>query len=322
MAKLEGIIYKAFGNFIVFRGYAPIGVLAEVSKRPEAYQRMPDEKHKRDIVKFLKKKEYSYFSELVLAYRGANLNDLIDELHGKDDVEFDAERYVPGLKVLKERVPVSGYRARHAQLTVGKETLLRVDGNHRLEPFSDNDEWWGYFIDEKAPDDYNEEEKQKWLSKQIQDYKSDVKNIIVPFSIVISNTDIADKFEASIFNNINFKQLPLKQEKNIQNIYEYLKDTNELGSAHELTMKLIELAENGHFLGLHLFERGGANVIYRTVCFKTAQLLFEQQNELSKQKEDLSSSLDEEIQKKEELLKAEVKADEKQIAWKQTLLSL
>ena len=24
MAKLEGIIYKAFENFIVFRGYAPI----------------------------------------------------------------------------------------------------------------------------------------------------------------------------------------------------------------------------------------------------------------------------------------------------------
>lgn len=313
MAKLEGIIYKAFENFIVFRGYARIGVLAEVSKRPEAYQRMPDEKHKRDIVKFLKKKEYSYFSELVLAYRGANLNNLINELHGKDDVEFDAERFVPGLKVLKERVPVSGYRARHAQLTVGKETLLRVDGNHRLEPFSDNEEWWGYFIDEKAPDDYNEEEKQKWLSKQIQDYKSDVEKIIVPFSIVISNTDIADKFEASIFNNINFKQLPLKQEKNIQNIYKYLKDTNELGSAHELTMKLIELAENGHFLGLHLFERGGANEIYRTVCFKTSELLFERQKVLIEQKEKLSSSLDEEIQKKEELSKAEDNIDEKQI---------
>ena len=40
MAKLEGIIYKAFENFIVFRGYAPIGELAEVSKRPDAYQRM------------------------------------------------------------------------------------------------------------------------------------------------------------------------------------------------------------------------------------------------------------------------------------------
>ena len=73
MIKLEGIIYKAFENFIVFRGYAPIGILSKVSKRPEAYQRTADETHKRDIIKFLGKKDYSYFPELVLAYRGADL---------------------------------------------------------------------------------------------------------------------------------------------------------------------------------------------------------------------------------------------------------
>ena len=50
MIKLEGIIYKAFENFIVFRGYAPIGILSKVSKRPEAYQRTADETHKRDII--------------------------------------------------------------------------------------------------------------------------------------------------------------------------------------------------------------------------------------------------------------------------------
>ena len=55
MAKLEGIIYKAVENFVVFRGYAPIGVLAEVSKRPDAYQRTSEDEHKRDIIKFLKK---------------------------------------------------------------------------------------------------------------------------------------------------------------------------------------------------------------------------------------------------------------------------
>lgn len=308
MAKLEGIIYKAFENFIVFRGYAPIGELAEVSKRPDAYQRMPDEKHKRDIVKFLKKKEYSYFPELVLAYRGAKLNDLIAELHGKDDVEFDAEKYVTGLKVLKERVPATGYRARHAQLTVGKDALLRVDGNHRLEPFSDSDDWWAHLIEVKAPKEYNSEQKNAWLKKQIQDYKSDVKDIIVPFSIVISNTDIADKFEASIFNNINFKQLPLKQEKNIHNIYKYLKDTNELGSAHELTMKLIELTENSHFLGLHLFERGTVNEIYRTVCFKTVELLFEQQEELSKPEDDADEKQLDELDRNIQTIRIDQKA--------------
>ena len=95
----------------------------------------------------------------------------------------------------------------------------------------------------------------------------------MPFSIVISNYDIADKFEASIFNNINFKQLPLKQEKNIQNVYKYLKDSDELGAAHVLTIKLIELVEEGHFKGLSLLAKGTDNEIYRTVCFKTIDLL-------------------------------------------------
>ena len=280
MAKLEGIIYKAFENFIVFRGYAPIGVLAEVSKRPEAYQRTANDEHKRDIIKFLKKKEYSYFPELVLAYRGADLVELIKELHGKDDVEFDAEKYVIGLKVLKERVPATGYRARHAQLTIGNNVLLRVDGNHRLEPFDDDDNWWSFFIEEKAPEDYNDEQKAMWLSQKVKDYKSSIKDTIVPFSIVISNNDIANQFEASIFNNINFKQLPLKQEKNIQNIYNYLKDSDELGEAHELTIKLIELAENGHFIGLPLFNIGTDDELYRTVCYKTVLLLLSQKQKL------------------------------------------
>ena len=247
MIKLEGIIYKAFENFIVFRGYAPIGILSKVSKRPEAYQRMADETHKRDIIKFLGKKDYSYFPELVLAYRGADLNGLIDELHGKDDVEYNAESYVKGLKVLKERVPVSGYRARHAQLQVDDDTLLRVDGNHRLEAFDESDEWWKFFIEEEAPIGYSDEEKAQWLHHKVSSYKQEIENIIVPFSIVISNYDIADKFEASIFNNINFKQLPLKQEKNIQNVYKYLKDSDGkvVAIVKELNGKKVLTYKNG-----------------------------------------------------------------------------
>lgn len=300
MTTLEGIIFKAFENFIVFRGYAPIGVLAEVSRRPETYQRSANDEHKRDIIKFLKKKEYSYFPELVLAYRGADLYGLIKELQGKDDIEYNAEVYVKGLKVLKEKVPTSGYRARHAQLQIDKDTLLRVDGNHRLEPFDDNDEWWSYFIEEKVPEYTDEkkadDEKSMWLSQKVKEYKSSIENIVVPFSIVISNNDIADKFEASIFNNINFKQLPLKQEKNIENIYKFLKDSNELGKAHELTIELIELTENGHFIGLPLFERG-QNEIYRTVCFKTAELLLMQKEKWNQNKIPIEHEVDKEKKK-------------------------
>ena len=276
MAKLEGIIYKAFENFIVFRGYAPIGLLAKVSTCPAAYQRAANDSHKRDIIMFLKKKEYTYFPELVLAYRGADLNGLIQELHGKDDVEYNADAFVKGLKVLKERVPVSGYRARHAQLQVDDNTLMRVDGNHRLEPFDDSDNWWNIYIEEEAPVEYSEEQRNQWLHQRVSLFKQEIENIIVPFSIVISNSDIADKFEASIFNNINFKQLPLKQEKNIQNIYKYLRDSDELGESHSLTIKLIELVENSHFKGLSLLATETDNDIYRTVCLKTIDLLLYQ----------------------------------------------
>ena len=293
MAKLEGIIYKAFENFIVFRGYAPIGILAKVSRRPEAYQRMADDNHKRDIIKFLRKKEYSYFPELVLAYRGADLNGLIGELHGKDDIEYNAESYVKGLKILKERVPVSGYRARHAQLQIAENILLRVDGNHRLEPFDDSDDWWSLFIEENAPVTYSNDEKAQWLHQKISSYKQEIENIIVPFSIVISNQDIADKFEASIFNNINFKQLPLKQEKNIQNVYRFLKDSEELGAAHFLTIKLIELVENGHFKGLSLLAMGTENEIYRTVCLKTIDLLLSYNQKFANEIEEIKKNISE-----------------------------
>ena len=38
MARLEGIIYSAFGNYIVLRGFAPIMSLARISKKPASYQ--------------------------------------------------------------------------------------------------------------------------------------------------------------------------------------------------------------------------------------------------------------------------------------------
>lgn len=306
MAKLEGIIYKAFENFIVFRGYAPIELLAKVSKRPETYQRFPNEEHKRDIVDFLKKGDFRYFPELVLAYRGADLQGLIGRLHGQNDLEFDASRYVDGLKVLKERVPAVGYRARHAQLNVARESLLRVDGNHRLAPFEEDDTWWGEFITDTPPEGYSAEKQKQWLSQQIENFKSDIINLIVPFSVVISNNDVADKFEASIFNNINFKQLPLKQEKNIQNIYKFLKDSEELGAAHKLTMGLISLVENGHFRGLpfmdiyHKEQKDGEreqNVqeydeIYRTICLKLVELLIVKQQETVKKIEEINKKIE------------------------------
>lgn len=47
MAKLEGIIYKTFDHYVVLRGFAAIKDLAQISHRPESYQRNADKEHKK-----------------------------------------------------------------------------------------------------------------------------------------------------------------------------------------------------------------------------------------------------------------------------------
>ena len=324
MAKLEGILYKAFERFFVFRGYAPLDTLAKVSQRPEAYQRHADNEHKKDIIEFLLQGEFAFFPELVFAFRGADVTGLLTEFNGHDDVEYSAEQYVPGLKVLKEKVPHAGYRARHAQLSINPKALLRVDGNHRLEPFDEDITWWESSISETAPEGYTEEQKSAWLRSKAENNRDNAKKIIVPFAIVISNSDIADSFEASIFNNINFKQKPLRQEKNIQNIHKFLKDSDELGKPHSLTMKLIDLVESGHFIGLPLLVKqdNDDKDIYRTVCYKTVELLLLQQEQIKKTEiprleENIQShqeklkSLEDEIKEKKESADKETKENRK-----------
>ncbi|MBK5722005.1 hypothetical protein JGH11_14090 [Dysgonomonas sp. Marseille-P4677] len=287
MRKVEGIIYKVFENFVVIRGYAPIGDLAFISKRPEAYQRVADEEHKRDIIRFLDRGQYTYFPEITLAYQAEDLEGLINKLHGQDDVDFEAEEYVSGLKVLKERVPWSGLqgnRARHAYIMLNRDQLTRVDGNHRLEPFRKTD-WWWEFVKEDIPDGLEGEDLKKWKVSKIKPFKDRISSIVVPYSIVLSDASISDKFEASIFNNINFKALPLKQEKNIQNIYNLLRESEELGEAHDLTMNLIDLSIKGSFSGIpYLSVLDNNNDVFRTACFKIISLLIDKKEEAYKAK--------------------------------------
>jgi hypothetical protein len=162
MVKLEGIIYSAFGSYIVIRGFAKISDLAKVSHRPTSYQRIADDKHKREIIDFLKEGKYAYFPELVLAYRAEEFAEFDKTLNSlvtvDNDIDWNAEKYVKGLKVLKETLPTSGYRARHANLMIADNELIRIDGNHRLEPFDESDDWWWEFVQEPIPDNQTEEE--------------------------------------------------------------------------------------------------------------------------------------------------------------------
>lgn len=117
MARLEGIIYSAFGNYIVLRGFAPIMSLARISKKPASYQRDANNQHKIDIVNYLADLK-SYFPEITLACRVNDYDGLLRSIGDNKDVGKSSNEFVKGLRILSERLPIGRDRARHAYIEI------------------------------------------------------------------------------------------------------------------------------------------------------------------------------------------------------------
>ena len=276
MAKLEGIICKAFGNYVVLRGYAPIKDIAAISHKPEAYQRDANPEHKADIIRFLSDNRYTYkyFPEVTLACRIENYAAFLGNLENEDrNISADDAEDVEGLKVLSERLPYYSFRARHANLTkYDAKDLVRVDGNHRLEPFDDpNDAVWT-----ETGADFDE-----------------LGNTVIPFSVIFSNANEADNFEAGIFHNINFKQKPLRYESSLKILKELtMPDSSILEEEYPLTLDLIKEVERGHFDEIPWLRREDniEKEYYRTACLRIAQLLFIRKDIIEKKLRKVRSS--------------------------------
>ena len=291
MAKLEGIIYSAFSGYVVLRGYAPIGELAEISKKPESYQRNADNQHKIDIVKYLSELK-SYFPEITLACRVNDYEGLMQSIGDDKDISAEDSVYVKGLRVLSERLPIGRDRARHAYLELKKpkdeEKLIRVDGNHRLEPFNSDLEWWYQLVTNRdAIKDETDDAKIKgWLDHQASLEKAKIANKIVPFTVIMSEAKDADNFEARIFHDINFKALPLREEaslKIVSNLSTF-EDHEKLGVAYPLAMELIKEVDGGLFNSIYWLknEKDTDKSYYRTACLRIVQLLIYQKDAIEK----------------------------------------
>lgn len=282
MAKLEGIIYSAFRSYIVLRGFAPIGGLARISKKPASYQRDANEKHKVEIVHYLNDLK-SYFPEITLACRVSDYEGLMRSIGDDKDVSKEDSIYVKGLRILSERLPIGRDRARHAYLEIDNpnedEKLLRVDGNHRLEPFSADIEWWHQFISDRTPikDEMDPKKIQGWLNHQAKTYKKEIAGKIVPFTIIMSDAKDADNFEAKIFHDINFKALPLREEASLRIISELktFDDKEKLGSEYPMALQLIEKIKSGRYDKIPWLKvtMDVENEYYRTACIRIIQLL-------------------------------------------------
>lgn len=70
--KLKGILDFSLGNFLCLRGFAPMGVLQDVSKPDENIQRIPKDEQLKEVGDFLKNGEFVFFPEMILC---AALND-------------------------------------------------------------------------------------------------------------------------------------------------------------------------------------------------------------------------------------------------------
>ena len=270
MAKLEGIIYKTFNHYVVLRGFAPIKDLAAISHKPESYQRPAITSHKDDIIRFLgdNNNEYRYFPEITLACRVNDYEELIRSVGGANDVDWEDARVIPGLKVLSQKIPFTGYRARHANLVKNNNRdIVRVDGNHRLESFDNED------------DDI-------WLEYDMKE----IGKLIVPFTVIFSNAEVADRFEAGILHNINFKQVPLRLEASLRIIIDVdaFDDKEKLGYEYPLAIKLIKHIENADLRSIPWLQNHNniGTDYYRTSCLRIVQLLQHQEKIIQKKKDD------------------------------------
>lgn len=322
MAKLEGIIYNTFYGYVVLRGFAPIGDLAEISKKPASYQRDADDQHMLDIVKYLSETK-SYFPEITLACRVKDYAGLIQSIGSDKDISKEESVYVKGLYVLSEKLPMGRDRARHAYLEIKKpseeEKLTRVDGNHRLEPFSSDIEWWHRLVEDRsAIEEETDPEKIKgWLDHQATGEREKIAKKIVPFTIIMSDgTDDRDAniFEAKIFHDINFKAKPLREEASLKIISDLhaFENIDKLGIEYPQALELIEEVKRGIFDAIPWLrvEENTEKSYFRTACLRIVQLLLSQRGKakdlLIKVKKD-SSELENKVTTQQQIVDDYVK---------------
>lgn len=314
MAKLEGIIYNTFNGYVVLRGFAPIGELAEISKKPDSYQRETNDQHKLDIVRYLAGAK-SYFPEITLACRVPDYEGLIQSIGTDKDISKEESSFVKGLYVLSERLPIGRDRARHAYLELKKPTeeekLVRVDGNHRLEPLSSDIKWWHKLIvnRETIKEETDPVKIEGWLDHEASMLRDDIAKKIVPFTIIMSEDNDAANFEAKIFHDINFKALPLREEASLRIISELNAfEVDKLGAEYVLALQLIKELRSNQYSAIHWLLAGlkDEKSYFRTACLRMSQLLYFQRNrifELLKVAEQESEATLNELKLQEAVLK-------------------
>lgn len=263
---LSGRVERAFGTFICFRGFAPFGELADASVADENFQRDAIDDHVEDIRDFLNDKQNLFFPEVILGTTWSALG-----LEGGHEIE--------SLLNGQEQKRIRRYHGQDIRMAIGRPiaktgtgrffsmTILkklqaekpfrRIDGNHRLLALPD------------ASGDLLE-----------------IRQRSIPFCVVVFQDEVTYQRNAAlIFHNINYRAVPIAEEKNLELVLEsknpgtgehlftehYLQDSKSFGWAFYLARRIIEdgALDGLSFLGDVIDEKR------RTFLVRTIGLLLE-----------------------------------------------
>lgn len=222
---LRGILNRSLSRQLCIRGFAPIKELARISKADYQYQRNPIYLQEKEISTFLDKEEYLFFPEVILSYQikyDTTLKGADKTLTPIQKIEME-HKFVSNVDKAQFKVQVHKYNSQpdlnrsnelriidfilddeiiKEQIKKKQHPLHRVDGNHRLK-----------------------------AAESATSVK--VEKMVVPFCIILNeyiirektNTDGSvervieskgEKFEKTVFHNINTKTIPLTSEENLR----------------------------------------------------------------------------------------------------------
>lgn len=203
MVSLVGMVDATFGSFICFRGFAPYSVLANASQSDPNYQRKAKDSHIKELQDFLTSNvEGRFFPEIVLgaSWQGCGIDDgsSVDSLLRNPTQKKRKVFKGDGVSFTVGRPIFRGGITRACVFRFDDKTLLKkpffiIDGNHRLQALP-------------KPDSKN---------SSLTD-PTDVHNQKIPFCIVLFLDDYqCQKNGALFFHNINYRAVPIPEEKNL-----------------------------------------------------------------------------------------------------------
>ena len=195
--RLKGVLDFSLGNFLCLRGFAPMGLLYDLSEPDPSIQRNLLSEHRDEMVAFLSEGEFLFFPEVILGTtlcRDAETNESVNKLYESvrngqrfSKLRFDELQISSTVSTAsgEDRRSVTWFNAATIFLNkFRKYKFSRIDGNHRL-------------------------------SATPEDPKFRKHN--TPFCLIFfRNTEETKRFSRALFHNINYKQVPLTMEQNLK----------------------------------------------------------------------------------------------------------